>query len=106
MDKKNGITKKIILEKPIFSDQPHHCDIFIYNDDINKTINYIPHVDIAYLDPPYNQHPYGSNYFMLNTILTNQLDESKIEYEKVIEKAANQIETFLAKIDSESSLQQ
>jgi len=25
-------------------------------------------VDIAYIDPPYNQHPYGSNYFMLNVI--------------------------------------
>lgn len=25
-------------------------------------------VDIAYLDPPYNQHPYGSNYHILNTI--------------------------------------
>jgi len=24
--------------------------------------------DIAYIDPPYNQHPYGSNYFMLNLI--------------------------------------
>ncbi|MDR3707888.1 MAG: DNA adenine methylase [Capsulimonadaceae bacterium] len=24
--------------------------------------------DIAYLDPPYNQHPYGSNYHLLNTI--------------------------------------
>ncbi|HEY3298070.1 MAG TPA: DNA adenine methylase [Armatimonadota bacterium] len=24
--------------------------------------------DIAYLDPPYNQHQYGSNYHMLNTI--------------------------------------
>lgn len=24
--------------------------------------------DIAYVDPPYNQHPYGSNYFMLNLI--------------------------------------
>jgi len=24
--------------------------------------------DIAYLDPPYNQHPYGSNYHVLNTI--------------------------------------
>ncbi|MHB9293963.1 hypothetical protein Holit_03082 [Hollandina sp. SP2] len=29
----------------------------------------IPEVDLAYLDPPYNQHPYGSNYFMLNVIL-------------------------------------
>jgi adenine-specific DNA-methyltransferase len=24
--------------------------------------------DIAYLDPPYNQHPYGSNYHVLNTL--------------------------------------
>lgn len=26
-------------------------------------------VDLAYLDPPYNQHPYGSNYFMLNLLV-------------------------------------
>ena len=25
-------------------------------------------VDVAYLDPPYNQHPYASNYHVLNTI--------------------------------------
>lgn len=25
-------------------------------------------VDVAYLDPPYNQHPYGSNYHALNSI--------------------------------------
>lgn len=25
--------------------------------------------DIAYLDPPYNQHPYGSNYHLLNTVV-------------------------------------
>jgi adenine-specific DNA-methyltransferase len=24
--------------------------------------------DLAYLDPPYNQHPYGSNYHVLNTV--------------------------------------
>ncbi|MCQ2576469.1 MAG: DNA adenine methylase [Treponema sp.] len=24
--------------------------------------------DLAYFDPPYNQHPYGSNYFMLNLL--------------------------------------
>ena len=28
--------------------------------------------DIAYLDPPYNQHPYASNYFMLNAIANNE----------------------------------
>ncbi len=26
-------------------------------------------VDIAYLDPPYNQHPYASNYHVLNTLV-------------------------------------
>ncbi len=25
-------------------------------------------IDIAYIDPPYNQHPYGSNYHVLNSI--------------------------------------
>ena len=28
----------------------------------------LPELDLAYLDPPYNQHPYGSNYFMLNLL--------------------------------------
>jgi len=37
--------------------------------------------------------------------MKNQLDENKLEYERVIEKAANQIEDFLTKIDSENSLQ-
>lgn len=27
--------------------------------------------DVAYLDPPYNQHQYGSNYHLLNTIALN-----------------------------------
>lgn len=31
-------------------------------EELNEKIN------IAYLDPPYNQHPYGSNYHILNTI--------------------------------------
>ena len=37
--------------------------------------------------------------------LKNQLDENKLEYEKVIEKAADQIQNFLTKIDSENLLQ-
>ena len=69
------ITKKIILNKPVFSSQKHQCDVFIYKKDINILINELPMVDIAYLDPPYNQHPYGSNYFMLDTILKNKTDE-------------------------------
>jgi adenine-specific DNA-methyltransferase len=36
----------------------------------------VPETDIAYLDPPYNQHPYGSNYFMLNLILDYKYPET------------------------------
>jgi len=32
-------------------------------------------IDLAYLDPPYNQHPYGSNYFMLNLIAEGRRPE-------------------------------
>ena len=37
--------------------------------------------------------------------LKNQLDINQLEYEKVIEKAADQIQNFLKKIDLENSLQ-
>lgn len=37
--------------------------------------NHLNEIDIAYLDPPYNQHPYGSNYFMLNLLVN--YDEPK-----------------------------
>jgi adenine-specific DNA-methyltransferase len=46
------------------------------NGDSNKIIHTIPEVDLAYLDPPYNQHPYGSNYFMLNMILDHKYPEN------------------------------
>jgi adenine-specific DNA-methyltransferase len=57
----------IELPFPIFSN--FETDVLVLNDDSNKIINSVPEVDLAYLDPPYNQHPYGSNYFMLNLIL-------------------------------------
>ena len=37
--------------------------------------------------------------------LKKQLDDDKINYEKVIEKATDQIDNFLTKIDSENPLQ-
>jgi len=61
------ITGDINLPFPVFSN--FNCDTIICNDDSNKIIKTLPEADIAYLDPPYNQHPYGSNYFMLNLIL-------------------------------------
>jgi adenine-specific DNA-methyltransferase len=61
------ITGNIELPFPVFSN--FNCDTVICNGDANEIIKTLPEVDIAYLDPPYNQHPYGSNYFMLNLIL-------------------------------------
>jgi adenine-specific DNA-methyltransferase len=57
----------INLPFPVFSN--FYSDVMVFNGDSNKIINNVPEVDVAYLDPPYNQHPYGSNYFMLNLIL-------------------------------------
>jgi adenine-specific DNA-methyltransferase len=68
--KKNAldrITGSIELPFPMFSN--FNCETIIARDDANKVIKNLPEVDLAYLDPPYNQHPYGSNYFMLNLIL-------------------------------------
>jgi adenine-specific DNA-methyltransferase len=57
----------IHLPFPVFSN--FSSDVMVFNGDSNKIIHQVPEVDVAYLDPPYNQHPYGSNYFMLNVIL-------------------------------------
>ena len=65
----NALTRilgEINLDVPIFSDVETECEV--YQKDINQLILDIPEVDLAYYDPPYNQHPYGSNYFMLNII--------------------------------------
>jgi adenine-specific DNA-methyltransferase len=61
------ITGDIKLPFPVFSN--FSCDTIVCNTDSNDIIKILPEVDVAYLDPPYNQHPYGSNYFMLNLIL-------------------------------------
>lgn len=39
----------------------------VYKEDSNKLVRRIK-CNIAYIDPPYNQHQYGSNYHLLNTI--------------------------------------
>ncbi|MFW6377317.1 MAG: DNA adenine methylase [bacterium] len=64
------IKSNIYVEKPVLSN--FNVDYRVYNDDVNEVVDNIPNVDIAYYDPPYNQHPYGSNYFMLNLITENK----------------------------------
>ncbi|MDR0558193.1 MAG: DNA adenine methylase [Treponema sp.] len=71
--KQNALTRikgDITLPFPVFSN--FDCEIVIYNGNANNVVKSAPEVDLAYLDPPYNQHPYGSNYFMLNVILDNK----------------------------------
>jgi adenine-specific DNA-methyltransferase len=64
------ILGKIELPFPIFS--RFECDVDVRQEDANKVVRALPELDVAYFDPPYNQHPYGSNYFMLNLIVANQ----------------------------------
>lgn len=66
-DALSRIMGNIALPFPIFSN--FDCDVNIYNCDANNFVKEnSKHYDLAYFDPPYNQHPYGSNYFMLNLI--------------------------------------
>lgn len=68
------ITGDIGLDVPKWHGQ---CvEVECHQKDIQEFAEQLPCVDVVYLDPPYNQHPYGSNYFMLNTIATNEIGDS------------------------------
>ena len=72
---KNALARifgKIELKEPVFSN--FESELEIYQKDAVLLSKELKNLDVAYLDPPYNQHPYGSNYFMLNLILKNKLD--------------------------------
>ena len=60
------IKGEIVLDVPIFADVENNTKVFCK--DTNELVKEIEPIDLAYYDPPYNQHPYGSNYFMLNVI--------------------------------------
>ncbi len=64
------IRGNIAIPYPVFSN--FQCEHHVSSGDSNVVCEDIPEVDVAYLDPPYNQHPYGSNYFMLNLIADYQ----------------------------------
>ena len=42
--------------------------VHVFQENANELARKLKRIDIAYLDPPYNQHQYGSNYHLLNTI--------------------------------------
>ncbi len=65
-DALSRITGDITLPFPVLS--RHECETLVLQSDATEAAASLPPVDLAYLDPPYNQHPYGSNYFMLNLL--------------------------------------
>lgn len=60
------ILRPIAVQPPVLS--RFACQVELYCEDANALAARIDPVDLAYFDPPYNQHPYGSNYFMLNLL--------------------------------------
>ena len=67
------ILAPIELPLPIFS--RFDCEHHVLQQDATAAAASLPELDLAYLDPPYNQHPYGSNYFMLNLLLRNKVPQ-------------------------------
>lgn len=55
------------LPFPVFS--RFESEVHILQGDAEAALPRLGELDLAYLDPPYNQHPYGSNYFMLNLLV-------------------------------------
>ena len=68
------ILADISLPLPIFS--RFDCECHVLQQDATAAAADLPELDVAYLDPPYNQHPYASNYFMLNFILDYKRPQS------------------------------
>lgn len=67
------ILGEIEVTLPVFSS--FECQTKVSQLESLDAVRSFPELDVAYLDPPYNQHPYGSNYFMLNLILQNKRPE-------------------------------
>ena len=67
------IMGKIVLEPPVLS--RFECDYEVLQEDANSAARRVGDLDLAYIDPPYNQHPYGSNYFMLNLLVRYERPE-------------------------------
>ncbi len=61
------IMGEISMAPPVLSQ--FECEYEVLQDDANAAARALEDLDLAYIDPPYNQHPYGSNYFMLNLLV-------------------------------------
>ncbi len=66
-DALSRIVGPITLAVPVLS--RFECEVEVWQADANAAARRARGLDVAYVDPPYNQHPYGSNYFMLNLLV-------------------------------------
>jgi len=66
-DALSRILGEIRLQPPVFS--RFECETVVTQGDAATVVDQVRDLDLAYFDPPYNQHPYGSNYFMLNLLV-------------------------------------
>jgi len=66
-DALSRIKGKILLRPPVVSRYSGTYEVL--QTDANALPEQMDAIDLAYFDPPYNQHPYGSNYFMLNLLV-------------------------------------
>ncbi len=67
------IKGQIRMAAPVLSN--FECEYQVVQGDANTIAAGLSPVDVAYIDPPYNQHPYGSNYFMLNLLVNYERPE-------------------------------
>lgn len=78
------ILGEIDMAAPVLSN--FETEYKVFQKDANELVRELKGIDVAYLDPPYNQHPYGSNYFMLNVIANNSLPEKISKVSGIPEK--------------------
>lgn len=97
------IMGEIELEETVLSE--YECKYRVLNEDVNTAVGKIGHVNLAYFDPPYNQHPYSSNYHILNTIhdydrpekisnvsgIRQDWNKSEYNYKKSAEKSLDEL---------------
>jgi adenine-specific DNA-methyltransferase len=63
------IATDLRLDAPVFHDNGQQN--LVFREDAQTLAERLAseEIEIAYLDPPYNQHPYGSNYHVLNSVV-------------------------------------
>ncbi len=86
------ILRPLKLSKPTLITGKYPAKVFkTCANRLTKKLNPRIRFDLAYIDPPYNQHQYGSNYHLLNTVALNDrppVNEAIYINSKKVDKSA------------------